>query len=82
MFKTLVYPEHWYIQMENLGILRTLVYLEPEVYSESWYIQNSATFRTLVYLETWYIQNPETLGTQTIIITLPNIYDGAFPKNS
>ena len=39
------------------GIFRTLAYLEPEAYSEPWYIQNPgifktrSIFRTLVYLE-------------------------------
>ena len=70
------------MQVQNLGILRTLAYLEPEVYSESWYNQNSGILRTLVYLETWYIQNPEIVRTRATITTLPNIYDGAFSKNS
>ena len=39
------------------GIFRTLAYLEPEAYSEPWYVQNPgifktrSIFRTLVYLE-------------------------------
>ena len=44
------------------GIFRTLVYSEPEAYSEPWCIQNSGTFRTrgilrtLLYLEPWWNQ--------------------------
>ena len=39
IFKTLCCPD----------IFKTVVYPEPETYSEPWYIQNPGTFRTLAY---------------------------------
>ena len=33
----------------NTSIFRTVVYPEPEAYSEPWYIQNPRIFRTLAY---------------------------------
>ena len=82
ILKTLVYSEHWHIQIQNLAIFRTLAYLELEVYSESWCIQNPEIFRTLVYSETWHIQKPEILRSPAILLTEPNIYDGVLSKTS
>ena len=36
IFRTLCYPNIFY----NCGISRTLIYSEPEPYSERWHIQN------------------------------------------
>ena len=36
--------------MQERYIQKTLAYLEPEAYSEPWYIQNHSLFRTLAYL--------------------------------
>ena len=53
IFRTLCYPDIFY----NCGISRTLTYSESEAYSEPWYIQNSAIFRTLAYTNLRHIQN-------------------------
>ena len=40
------------------GIFKTMLYPEPEAYSESWHIHNPGIFRTPAYSEPWHIQNP------------------------
>ena len=40
IFRPLCYPDIFY----NCGVSRTLIYLEPAVYSGPWYIQNLAIF--------------------------------------
>ena len=45
ILKTLCYSDIFC----DCGISRTLIYSEPEAYSEPWYIQNPAIFRMLGY---------------------------------
>ena len=47
-------------------ILKILVYLKPEAYSEPWYIQNFGKFKTRGILR-----------TRSMLKTLSNLYDGA-----
>ena len=42
-----VQPQH----IQNLGIFKTLAYLEPEAYAEPWHTQNRGIFRSLGYSE-------------------------------
>ena len=55
IFRTVAYPETWYIQkqkhIQNPGIFRTLVYAEPP------YIQNAGIFRTLSNLNEAFWEN-------------------------
>ena len=67
----------------NPGVFRTLVYPEfwqiqgQKYIQTSWHNHNFGIFR-----EPRYIQNAGIFKIRGIFRTLPNIYDGAFCKNS
>ena len=51
----------------DCGIPRTLIYSEPEAYSEPWHVHISGIFRNPIYYsERWHIQNPRHIQDPVI----------------